>query len=69
MRSEGLEPSTFGAEIRRSIRLNYERKIYILHVNAKRCLCVKGNTLSNNTKIYFMYIRPSAKIYSVPTRG
>lgn len=26
VRSEGLEPSTFGAEIRRSIRLNYERK-------------------------------------------
>ena len=24
-RSEGLEPSTFGAEIRRSILLNYER--------------------------------------------
>lgn len=26
-RSEGLEPSTFGAEIRRSIQLNYERRL------------------------------------------
>lgn len=31
MRSEGLEPSTFGAEIRRSIRLNYERGAKILY--------------------------------------
>lgn len=29
MRSEGVEPSAFGAEIRRSIQLNYERIKYI----------------------------------------
>lgn len=34
VRSEGLEPSTFGAEIRRSIQLNYERATKILYIAA-----------------------------------
>ncbi len=37
-RSEGLEPSTVGAEIRCSIQLNYERKDSLMYKYARRPL-------------------------------
>jgi hypothetical protein len=45
-RSEGLEPSTFGAEIRRSIQLNYERRHFVVGMLQLTCprqhlLCLK----------------------------